>query len=158
KPVRLAFLVGLVAAAAAATARADHDGAPCPPSAPAMQTVTCTEWVPQNYTTTRTCYRYECKQETYTAYRCEYTTECRTRVVTRCKWVPTVEPRCRTVCTMVPAVEHRVVCKPHWHYVTETCMRTRCVDRGHYECREVYCFCQDMKNRMHRMGHRHDCC
>jgi hypothetical protein len=114
--------------------------------------------VPEHYTTTRTAYRTECKQEAYTAYRCVWVPQTRTRVVTRCNMVPSVETRCRTVCTMVPTVEHKVVCKRHYSYVTETHMACRTVDHGHYECKEVPCCWKSMCNHMRHMCHRHDCC
>jgi hypothetical protein len=168
KPVRATFLIGLVAAAAVAPARASHHGdgccgtpcaAPCEAAcAPATQTVTCTEWVRENYTTTRTAYRYECKQEAYTTYRCEYSQETRTRTCTTYERVPECQTRTRTVCTMVPAVEERTCMRPHYSYVTETKMVCKTVHSGHWECREVYCFGRDLQNRLRRFGHRHDCC
>jgi hypothetical protein len=169
KPVRASFLIGLVAAVAAAPAHASHHGrdccetpcaAPCAaPGAPAaVQTITCTEWVPETYKTTRTCYRYECRQQTYTCYRCEYTRETRTRTCTYYERVPEVRTVTRTVCEMVPAVEERTCLRPHWSYVTETKMVCKRVDRGHWECREVYSFTKDLRNRLHRLCHRHDCC
>jgi hypothetical protein len=169
KPVRASFLIGLVAAVAAAPAHASHHGsgcceAPCAtpcaaPCAPAMQTVQCTEWVRENYTTTRTAYRVVCKQEAYTCYRCENVMEQRTRTCTYYERVPVVRTVTRKVCEMVPAVEERTCMKPHWSYVTETKMVCKRVDRGHWECREVYCFRKDMMNRLHKLCHRHkDCC
>jgi hypothetical protein len=159
KPFRARFLIGLVAAAAVAPARADHNGGGCceAPCAPAMRTVTCTEWVPQQYTTTRTAYRSECRQEAYTAFRCEYSTETRTRTCTYYERVPECQTRTRTVCTMVPTVEERTCMRPHYSYVNETRMVCRTVDRGHYECREVPCHWQGLRNRFRRHGHG-DCC
>ena len=165
KPVRASFLIGLVAAAAVAPARAsNHGDGDCGPSAaapaaPATQTVTCTEWVPENYTTTRTAYRWECKQEAYTCYRCEYTNETRTRTCTYYERVPEVQTRTRCVCTMVPTVEQRTCLRPQYSYVNETKMVCKTVDRGHYECREVYDGWADFRNRLGKLCHRrNDCC
>jgi hypothetical protein len=123
-----------------------------------MRTVTCTEWVPEHYNTTRTCYRYECRQEAYTCYRCEYSQETRTRTCTTFERVPECQTRTRTVCTMVPAVEERTCMRPHYSYVTETKMVCKTVRHGHWECREVYCFSRDLQHRLGRLCHRHDCC
>jgi hypothetical protein len=167
--LRLACLVGVVAAAAAVPARADHPpaaaaaphaaAAPAPaaaPCAPATRKIQCVEYVPENYTTTRTCYRYECRQEKCTAYRCEYVPETRTKTVCCVRYVPEVCTEVRTVCEMVRTCEERTVMKPCWTTVQETCMVTRKVDRGHWECREeeahgIHALC-------HRIRHRHDCC
>jgi hypothetical protein len=164
KPVRASFLIGLVAAAAVVPARASHPGsdasaAPAAASsAPATQTVQCIEYVPEKYTTTRTCYRYECRKEAYTCYRCEYVRETRTRTCTYYERVPEVRTVTRKVCTLVPVVEERTCLRPHWSYVTETKMVCRRVDRGHWECREVYSFTKDLRNRLHRLFHHNDCC
>jgi hypothetical protein len=169
KPVRASFLIGLVAAAAVTPARADHGGpnggccAEAAPCAPAVRTITCTEWVRENYTTTRTAYRYECRQEAYTAYRCEYSQETRTRTVCHYERVPEVQTRTRCVCTMVPHVEQRTCMRPSYSYVTETHMVCKTVDRGHWECREVYSPCKAMCQRFGRRRHHgggcgDDCC
>jgi hypothetical protein len=154
KPVRAAFLVGLVAAAASTPVRAD-----APAASGATTTVQVTECVPEYYKTTRTAYRWECRPEKYTAYRCEYKQEQRTRTCTYYERVCEVKDVVRDVCTMVPTVEERVCRRPHYSYVTETKMVCKTVTRGHWECREVYCFARDMQNRFGRLGHhRNDCC
>src|SRR5262249_34977583 len=103
--VRVALLAGGIVAALALTARAD-DGAPPAPAAPATpapqyRTVCVNEWVPENYTCTRTVYTKECKQENYTAYRCECVPETRTRTCTTYKMVPEVQTVTRKVCVCV---------------------------------------------------------
>jgi hypothetical protein len=153
--VRTVLLAGGVAALAAASARAE-DGcapAPCAP-APQFRTVTVKEWVPEQYPTTRTVYKTECRTETVTAYRCETVPETRTRTVTTCKSVPTVETRTRTVCVNVPTVETRTVQERHVTCKPVTTMCRRCVDRGHWECRQVPC-----ETRRHWRGlfHHRDC-
>jgi hypothetical protein len=143
QPVRIALVAGVIAAGAAVSARADDCCAP----------VTCT----------RTSYRVECRQETYTAYRCECVPETRTRTCTVYKNVPEVKTVTRSYCVCVPVVEERTVmrahvtCKP----VTTTCRR--CVDHGHYECREVPCHERHCKGLLTGLFHKHhgccdDCC
>jgi hypothetical protein len=72
--------------------------------------------------------------------------------------VPEVRTETRTVCVCVPTVEERTVmqtyvtCKPVTHMVR------RCVDRGHWECREVPCEPPHRwKGCLKRLFHR-DCC
>src|SRR5262249_35282866 len=66
---------------------------------------------------------------------------------------------CRRVCLTVRTCEERTVMKPCWTTQTCTEWRTRCVDRGHYECREVYSHRAAMRNRLHGHRPRHgDCC
>jgi hypothetical protein len=162
--VRVALLAGSIVAATAWTARAEdapQPAGPAPvaadPCAPQYRTVCVKEWVPENYTTTRTVYTRECKTETYTAYRCECVPETKTRTVTCYKMVPETRVETRKVCEMVPTVEERtvmqthVVCKP----VTEVVRK--CVDRGHYECREVPCG-PSLLDRLKGCFHRHDDC
>jgi len=159
---RIALLAGACWAVWAVTARGGDgtlpfaggpDGAPC---APATRTVCVTEYVPQNTVETRTVYRRVCVPETYTAYRTECAPEVRTRTVTVNRVVPEVRNEVRTVCVSVPTVEQRTVyrrvevCTP-----VTTCV-TRCVDRGHYECREVPVR-PSCRERM-RKHHRGDCC
>ena len=150
------MLFGAVAAVAVSSARADCCN-PCPaPCAPAMKTITCTEYVRENFTTTRTCYKYECKQESYTAYKTVCVPETRTRCVTCYKRVPEMRTQTVNVCVKVPCVEERTVMKRHWE--TQTCTRMVCktVDRGHWECKEVPC--GESSNWLRGLGHRRDCC
>jgi len=93
--------------------------------------------VPEWYETTRTCYKSETVQEKYTTYKYENATEKRTRTVY--KQVPTTCEVEKTICKMVPCVEERTVyekvavCKPCTYTVR------KCVDKGHWECKEVPC-------------------
>src|SRR5262249_8273447 len=120
-------------------------------------------WVPETYQCTRTVYHRECKQVPCTTYKCECVPENRTYTCTTYKMVPETRTVVRKICECVPTVEQRTVmqtfvtCKP----VTTTCRR--CVDRGHYECREVCCS-PSFRERFRRFWHRHhrcgcdDCC
>src|SRR5262245_14048647 len=97
QPVRLALLVGAIAAAASTPARA-QDKATCGPT---MRTIMVTECVPETYKVKRTVYRTECKTEEYDCTKCVMTPETRTRecVVVRCVPVTTTEKRkvCKNV-------------------------------------------------------------
>jgi hypothetical protein len=160
--VQIVLLAGTIAAVAALPARSNECCAPassdsCMP-APSMCTVRVTECVPETYQYTRTSYRRECRQENYTAYRTECTAETRTRTCTVNKMVPEVRTVMHTECITVPCVEERTVmqqfvtCKPC------TTMCRKCVDRGHWECREVPCH-EGCLSRMKKHFHKHhDCC
>jgi hypothetical protein len=132
----------------------------CCAAAPSPCTVKVMEWVPEQYTTTRTAYRVECRQENYTAYRTECVPETRTRTCTFYKMVPEVRTLTRTVCECVPVTEQRtcmetfVTCRPC------TKMVSRCVDRGHWECREVPCgpSCWDRIKKHCHWHHHCGCC
>src|SRR5262249_33176799 len=114
---------------------------PAPGSAasPCTRTITVYERVPEYYETTRTTYRTEQVQETYTAYRHECVPETRTRTKTVYRQVQ--EWKDVTSCTYkcVPTMETRTtykkvrVCKE-----VTTCTR-KCVDQGHWEERCVEC-------------------
>jgi len=132
---RVALLVGSVLAVAASSARADDCCAP----APCTQTVTCTEWVPEQFQTTRTVYRTEYRQEAYTAYRNECFPETKTRVCTVYKSIPEVKTVTNMVCERVQVCEDRTVMQSCVSYKPVTKVVRKCVDRGHYECREVPC-------------------
>jgi hypothetical protein len=159
--LRIALLVGTVAAlGSAAPARAQCCDQPAPTSCcqPATRTICVTECVPETYTTKRITYKTEQRIEKYTAYKCVPTTECRERVCTVYKQVPEWREECRKVCVKVPCCEERTVMKPCYHTVTETKMVTKCVDRGHYECREVYSPCKAFCNGLSGLCHRHNDC
>ncbi len=153
--IRTPLLAGGVLAALAVTVRAG-DGPCAAPCAPATRTVCVTEWVPENYVATRTVYKTECVQEKYTAYRTECVPETRTRTVCVNRVVPEYHDVVRTCCVAVPTVETRmcykpvVTCKP----VTTVCRK--CVDMGHWECREVPC----RESCLARWKRKHscDCC
>jgi hypothetical protein len=139
---RFALLAGVCLAGTTVPVRADDapaapiDGIASVP-APAACKVQVTEWVPEPYKCLRTCYRMEEREETYTAFRCVSIPEPRQVTRTTYRMVHEVRDvvRCYTVC--VPCVEERIVMKPHW--VRKPVVKTvrKCVDRGHYECREV---------------------
>ena len=151
---RFALLAGVCLAGTALPVRAeDAPAAPPGASAPATCKVQVTEWVPEPYKCLRTCYRLEPRQECYTAYRCECVPEKRTvtcttyKMVTECRDVT----RCYYVC--VPCCEERVVMQPHWTCKPVCKTVRKCVDLGHYECREVPCrptLCERIKRLCHR--------
>jgi hypothetical protein len=154
----LAFTAAAAVAAHAEEAAPHAAGAPAPAvSAPQYRTVSVTEWVPETYPCTRTVHKMECRQETYTAYRTECVPETRTRVVTVCRQVPEVQTRTRTICVSVPCVEERTVMKTFVTCKPVTTMVRKCVDRGHYECREVPCG-PSFRDRLRKCFHRNDCC
>jgi hypothetical protein len=148
KKLRIALLAGAVALGFSLTARAQEEKkeqpkeelkvqpkevtpAPCPGgtvgaagAVPAgMRRVLVSEMVPETYQATRTVYRMQERQETYTAYRTETVPETRTRTVT----------------VNVPVCEERTVMQSHWTCKPVCHVERKCVDRGHYECREVPC-------------------
>jgi hypothetical protein len=150
--IRVALLAGSLAAATALTARAGDccqpapaaPAAPCPaapaaPCPPQYRTVCEKVWVPETYQTTRTVYERVCRPEKYTAYRCECFPVTQTRTVPVCRQVPEVKEVVRRVCVYVPCVETRTVMKTQWACVPETRVVRKCVQKGHYECKEVPC-------------------
>jgi hypothetical protein len=163
RQLRVALLTGTLLAATALTARAEEGCQPAPaapaaPCAPQFCTISVTERVPENYETTRTTYERVCRQEKYTAYRCECAPETRTRTVCVYHKVPEVKEVVRRVCCgHVPVVEERTVMKTQWTCVPETRVVRKCVDKGHYECKEVPCgpSCWD---RLRKLCRRNDCC
>jgi hypothetical protein len=156
--VRTPLLVGAVLAVLAGSARAGDCCEPCAtPCGPAFQTVCVTEWVAENYETTRTVYKRVCVQENYTAYRTECTAETRQRVVTVNKVVPVEVERVCTSYTCVPTVETRTVMKPVTVCKPVTTVHRKCVDMGHYECREVPCG-DGFMTKLRKCFHKQDCC
>jgi hypothetical protein len=71
--------------------------------------------------------------------------------------VPEVRTVTRTECVCVPSVEQRTVMTTHVSYKPVTRMCRRCVDRGHYECREVPCG-PSFGERLRALCHRHKKC
>jgi hypothetical protein len=140
----------LAGAALTASARAQD----C--CAPPMRTVCVTEWVKENYVTTRTVYRTECVQEKYTAYRTECVPQVQTRTYTVSRMVPEFREEVRTVCVPVSTVETRTVMKPVVTCRPVTTVTRKCVDMGHYECREVPCRQSCLAKLRHCCGC--DCC
>lgn len=160
QPLRLALLIGAITAVAVSPVRAHHNSAPCcntpcasgcGSTAPAYRTITCTEYVPETYTVKRTCYRVECRTETYQTCRTECVPVCKERVCCVVERVPCMETVTRKVCKYVTTYQDRTVMKPCYSYVQETCMRKELVCRGHWECREVPCL-------FGGGGHRHNSC
>ncbi len=143
QPLRLALLIGAITAVAVSPVRANHRSSnccnPCGPSttAPAYRSVGCTEWVRENYTTTRTAYKMECRTETYDTFRCETVPVCKERTVTVTKRVPVVKEEIRKVMHNVTVYEDRIVNKTSHKYVQETVMKKQLVRLGHWECQEV---------------------
>jgi hypothetical protein len=121
-----------------------------------MRTVCVTEWVPENYVTTRTTYKTELVQEKYTAYRTECVPEVHSRTVVVNRMVPEVREEVRSTWVSVPSVETRTVLKPVVTCKPVTTISRKCVDMGHYECREVPCR-ESLLARWRKHGH-HDCC
>ena len=158
--VRKAALLGAVLAAAVSPAKAQDGCAPppCAPAAPQFRTVYVTECVPETYQTKQIVNVPQTRTETYTAYRCESVPVVREQTYTVYNRVCQVVPQTRTVCVNVPTVETRTVMKPVWTTQNVTTFVTKCVDRGHYECREVPSRRAALKNRMHRHHHKNDCC
>jgi hypothetical protein len=98
----------------------------------------------------------EQREEKYTAYRCELVPEQRTRTVTVNRMVPEVQNVVRTVCVCVPCVEERTVMQPHYTCKPVTKVVRKCVDMGHYECREVPCR-PTLRERLAKLCGK-DCC
>jgi hypothetical protein len=145
----------LVCSAAVLAVQATRAGDCCAPAcAPKFRTVCCTEWVCEKYPCTRTCYRTECKEECYTAYKCEMIPEVRTRTCTVMKAIPEVKTikRCYYVCT--PCCEERTIMQKHVVCKPVTKIVRKCEDHGHWECRTV---CVE-PNCIDRLLRRYDCC
>lgn len=162
---RLALLANVVLAAAAVSARAEEltptpaaggavPAASADPCAPATQSVCVTEWVPENFTTTQTVYKTVCVPETFTAYKTECVPQTCTRVCTVYKTVPQVQTVVRTVCVATPCVETRTVMKTVVTCKPVTTVTRKCVDMGHYECREVPCH----QGCLTKLRNKHNCC
>ena len=113
--------------------------------------------MPEYYTTTRTVYRTEKVCENYTAYKCVTVPETRTRTCTVYEKVPVCETRTRTYCVSVPCVEQRTCMEKYWVCKPVTTCKRKCVDKGHYECREVQCG-PSLKQRMHKLCKKNTCC
>ncbi len=129
----------------------------CGGCAPATRTITVTEWVPEHYQCTRTVYKQECCQEKYTGCRTECVAETRTCQVTVYKSVCETHNECRTISKCVPYCEDRTVMKQVVTCTPETTYTHKCVDKGHYECREVACG-PTWGERFHKLCSRHNSC
>lgn len=123
----------------------------------ATRTITCKVMVPEYYETTRTVNKQQCVEEKYTAYKCEYIKEERTRTCNVKKIVNEMKEETRTVCEWVKTCEERTInkkvttCKP----VTTTVKK--CVDKGHWECKEVPCG-PSITDRLKGLLKKDDCC
>jgi len=163
----MALMASVLLAAAALTVRAEDapkaEKAPAPAAAPAAsdctqyRTICVKEWVPEKYTCEVTTYKTECKQEKYTAYRCEKVCEQKTRTVTCYKMVKECKPVTKTVCEYVPCCETKTVMKQCVKWVNVEKTVKKCVDRGHWECKEVACG-PTIGERLASLGHHHGCC
>jgi hypothetical protein len=163
--VRKALLTSMVVLAmAASSGRGDENipapahpaphPAPAPACAPAAacptRKITVEECVPEYYKTTRTVYKTQQVQEEYTDWKCEKVPETRTRTV------PCEDIRCRTTCVTVPCVETRTCYEKCYTTRQVTCVKRRCVDQGHYECRQVECG-PSFRDRMSHLCSHRDC-
>jgi len=145
QPLRFALLIGAITAVAVSPVRANHNSAPCcnsaptscGSSAPAFRTITTTECVPETYTVKRTCYKHECRTETYDTCKTECVAVCKEKVCTVTERVPCMETVTKKVCKHVTSWQEKTVMKPCWSTVQETCMKKQLVCLGHWECREV---------------------
>lgn len=146
RSVRMAFLLGAAFAATAMVAQAqagDGSGpkAAAPSEGKAVEhgdgyiTVPCTVWVPQTYTTYRTCYRTEYRKVTRTVHSYECVPVKKYRTCTYYVRKPVYKTVERTVYERVPCVETRTVMRPCWETKKVTVWKTRRVDRGGW----VYC-------------------
>jgi hypothetical protein len=172
QPVRLALLLGAITALAVSPARADHCSAPVSaPCGPTTRSVQVTQCVPETYTTKRTVYKVECRQEQVDSFRCERVPVYKERVVTHMKRVPIYKEEVRKVCHKVTTYEERTVTKKVWKTTEHTVMQKRLKSLGHWECREACQLfsgglfsghghgrgCNDSCNDSCRNGHRDDC-
>jgi hypothetical protein len=130
--IRISLIVGAISAAASARAQ---DGPK--PACPATRTIKVIECVPETYQERRTCYRTECRQETYDAVRYEPVCEVRERTCTVVKRIPEYHTETVKVCCHEMCCVDKVVMKKCYEHRTVTCMQKKCVCRGHWECREV---------------------
>jgi len=157
--VRVALLAAMLVAAAALPVRAEDDKKPAAgeEKKPAQEfcTIKVKKWVDEPYECTKTTYKVECKEEKYTAYKCETVPVEKTRTVTVCKTIPETKVEKRTVVTCVPTVEERTHMENHWTCKKVCVMEKKCVDKGHYECKEVPCG-PSISERLHTAFH-HGC-
>ncbi|MBM4069577.1 MAG: hypothetical protein FJ271_11600 [Planctomycetes bacterium] len=134
RTVRIGLIVGVVAAGASTVGAQEKI---TPVAGPAMRTIKCIECVPEQYQEKRTCYRIECREETYDTFRCETVCEPRERVCTVTKKIHEYRTETVKVCCHKWCCEDKVVMKKCYEYRTVTCMQKKCVCKGHYECKAV---------------------
>lgn len=158
--VRLALLIGVVAATAVSSARADDA-----PKAtdPCMRTVTCTEWVPERYTVKRKVYRVSYRKVACQSFRCERVCVQRDQVCNVVRRIPCYRTVTRKVCCRTWGWETRTVNRRCYQYKQVTCMVKKCVRRGHWECRQVETFMSKLQGCLGGLGggglcNRNNCC
>jgi hypothetical protein len=132
--IRIALLLGAVSAFVAPVRAADDCAKP---TAPKMRTIEVTECVPQMVKEKRTCYRWECQEQKYQAFRCESVCVAKERTVTCVERIPETKTVTRKVCHYESACETRTVMKNCYEYRQVTCMQKKCVSRGHWETCET---------------------
>jgi hypothetical protein len=163
--VRFALLAAVVVAAAALPVWAEDEKKPEPVGAPKdapkaepcplqYRTICVQEMVPEQYQCNVTTYKVVQSEEKYTAYKTVCVEEKRTVTVNKMVAETKTEQRCVTVC--VPTEEERTTYKTSYVCRQVTEMKTKCVDKGHYECREVPCG-PSMGERLHKLCSRHSC-
>ncbi len=158
--VRFALLAAVVVAAAALPIRAEDDKKPepvgAPKDAPAQQFRTICEkvMVPEQYQCTVTTYKVVKSEEKYTAYKtvCEE----QKRTVTVNKMVAETKTEQRTVTVCVPTEVERTTYKTSYVCKQVTEVKHKCVDKGHYECKEVPCG-PSVGERLHKLCSRNSC-
>lgn len=158
--VRFALLAGVCLAGTAVSVRADDaesakDGKEAKAACP-MVKIQVWECVEEKVPCKRITCKIEQRCEEYTAYRCECVQEQRCRTVTTYRTVCETKDVTRCYYVSVPCVEERCVMKAHWVCKPVTRTVRKCVDMGHYECREVPCgptLCERLKKLC-----GNDCC
>lgn len=136
KRTRLALLASFFMATTANVVRAEEAK---PVTAPATRTVSYKVLVPEYYETTRIVNKQQCVEEKYTAYKCENVKEERTRTCNVNRIVNEMKEETRTVCEWVKTCEERTIMKKVTTCKPVTCTVKKCVDKGHWECKEVPC-------------------
>src|SRR5262249_4610004 len=108
---------------------------------------------------TRTSYKTEYVNETYTAFKTVCVPE--QRVITKCvnRVVPEWKEECRTVYKCVPSQETRTITKKVCVCKQVTCVGKECIDCGHWECCLVpKCESKHEKRRRERQCKKDCCC
>jgi len=163
--VRFALLAAVVVAAAALPIRAEDEKKPEPVGAPKdapkvepcptqYRTICEKVMVPEEYKCNVTTYKLVKSEEKYTAYKTVCVEEKRT--VTVNKMVAETKTEQRTVTTCVPTEEERTTYKTSYVCKQVTEVKHKCVDKGHYECKEVPCG-PSMGERLHKLCSRNSC-
>ncbi|MSR31066.1 MAG: hypothetical protein EXR99_06110 [Gemmataceae bacterium] len=151
KRAHIALLASFFMATTASVVRAEDT------PAPATRTITYKVLVPEYSESTRTVYKRECVEEKYTAHKCEWVKEERTRTCNVKKWVNEIKEETRTVCEWVRSCEEKTIMKKVTTCKPVTCIVKKCVDKGHWECKEVPCG-PSILDRVKGILNRNDCC